>query len=151
VVAARGLAHGYSRSKVKFNVAAQDNHIIQAIATLDHLDKAINTFSMRVREWYGYCFPELVRHAGDNATYARLALFIGDKSKLTDDRLHELAAFVNDDQNVAQDILDAARVSMGRDISANDMENMSSFANRVVKLAEYRKSLWVCAPFLLWF
>lgn len=46
-----GLGHAYSRAKVKFSVQKNDNHIIQAIATLDHLDKAINTFSMRVREW----------------------------------------------------------------------------------------------------
>lgn len=49
-----GLGHAYSRAKVKFSVQKNDNHIIQAIATLDHLDKAINTFSMRVREWYSW-------------------------------------------------------------------------------------------------
>ena len=46
-----GLGHAYSRAQVKFSVQKNDNHIIQAIATLDHLDKAINNFSMRVREW----------------------------------------------------------------------------------------------------
>ncbi|KAK3100925.1 Nucleolar protein 56, partial [Teratosphaeriaceae sp. CCFEE 6253] len=35
-----GLGHAYSRAKVKFSVQKNDNHIIQAIATLDHLDKA---------------------------------------------------------------------------------------------------------------
>ena len=44
-----GLGHAYSRAKVKFSVQKNDNHIIQAIAILDQLDKAINTFSMRVR------------------------------------------------------------------------------------------------------
>lgn len=47
--AQRGLAHSYSRSKVKFNVNRIDNMIIQAIALLDQLDKDINTFAMRVR------------------------------------------------------------------------------------------------------
>ena len=56
-----GLGHAYSRAKVKFSVQKNDNHIIQAIATLDQLDKAVNTFSMRVREWYGWHFPELIR------------------------------------------------------------------------------------------
>lgn len=46
-----GLAHSYSRAKVKFNVNKVDNMIIQAIALLDTLDKDINTFVMRVREW----------------------------------------------------------------------------------------------------
>jgi nucleolar protein 56 len=44
-----GLGHAYSRSRVKFSISRDDNHIIQAIATLDGLDKAINTFSMRIR------------------------------------------------------------------------------------------------------
>lgn len=137
-----GLGHAYSRAKVKFSVQKNDNHIIQAIATLDHLDKAVNTFSMRVREWYGWHFPELIRIVSDNHTYAKLALAIGDKKSLTDASLHDIAAVVNDDADIAQAIIDAARVSMGQDISATDMENVSAFANRVVKLAEYRRSLF---------
>ncbi|KAE8736303.1 Nucleolar protein 56 [Hibiscus syriacus] len=42
-----GLAHSYSRSKVKFNVNRVDNMVIQAIFLLDTLDKDINSFSMR--------------------------------------------------------------------------------------------------------
>ncbi|EZA47226.1 Nucleolar protein [Ooceraea biroi] len=56
-----GLGHSYSRAKVKFNVNRVDNMIIQSISLLDQLDKDINTFSMRLREWYGYHFPELVK------------------------------------------------------------------------------------------
>ncbi|CZT42663.1 probable SIK1-involved in pre-rRNA processing [Rhynchosporium secalis] len=137
-----GLGHAYSRARVKFSVQKNDNHIIQAIATLDHLDKAVNTFSMRCREWYGWHFPELIRIVSDNHTYAKLALAIGDKKTLTDASLHDLAALVNDDADIAQAIIDAARVSMGQDISETDMQNVSAFANRVVKLAEYRKSLF---------
>ncbi|KAL8732174.1 MAG: hypothetical protein Q9166_002921 [cf. Caloplaca sp. 2 TL-2023] len=136
-----GLGHAYSRARVKFSVQKNDNHIIQAIATLDHLDKAINMFSMRVREWYSWHFPELIRIVSENNIYARLALFIGDKKRLSDDDLHDLAAHVNDDAEVAQNIIDAAKVSMGQDISDNDMENVTNFASKVVKLADYRKTL----------
>jgi len=38
--------------------------VIQAIALLDTLDKDINTFIMRVREWYSWHFPELVKVRG---------------------------------------------------------------------------------------
>ncbi|KAL8668118.1 MAG: hypothetical protein Q9202_000096 [Teloschistes flavicans] len=136
-----GLGHAYSRARVKFSVQKNDNHIIQAIATLDHLDKAINMFSMRVREWYSWHFPELIRIVSENQAYARLALFIGDKKRLSDDDLHDLASQVNDDAAIAQSIIDAAKVSMGQDISENDMENVTTFAGKVVKLAEYRKTL----------
>ncbi|KAF2084566.1 Nop-domain-containing protein [Saccharata proteae CBS 121410] len=136
-----GLGHAYSRAKVKFSVQKNDNHIIQAIATLDQLDKAVNTFCMRVREWYGWHFPELVKIVSDNLKYSKLVLQIGDKSTLSEESLHDLAAVVDDDQGIAQDIIDAARVSMGRDISETDMINVKMFAKRAVSLAQYRKSL----------
>lgn len=136
-----GLGHAYSRAKVKFSVQKNDNHIIQAIATIDHLDKAVNTFSMRVREWYGWHFPELIKIVSENHKYAKCALYIGDKKTLSEDRLHELAERVDDDESVARAIIEAARVSMGQDISEADMENVMTFAKRTVALANYRKSL----------
>ena len=136
-----GLGHAYSRARVKFSVQKNDNHIIQAIATLDHLDKAINMFSMRVREWYSWHFPELIRIVSENHQYAKLALFIGDKKRLSDSDVHDLAEIVGDDKEIARSIIDAARVSMGQDISETDMENVTTFASRVVNLANYRKTL----------
>ncbi|EXJ53521.1 uncharacterized protein A1O5_13192 [Cladophialophora psammophila CBS 110553] len=136
-----GLGHAYSRAKVKFSVQKNDNHIIQAIAILDQLDKAINTFSMRVREWYSWQFPELVKIVSDNHKYAKVALFVKDKKTLSDERLHDLAAVVDDDEEVAKSIIDAAKTSMGQEISVSDMENVTLFAERVVSLANYRKTL----------
>ena len=136
-----GLGHAYSRAKVKFSVQKNDNHIIQAIAILDQLDKAVNTFSMRVREWYSWHFPELIRIVSENQRYAKVALFVKDKKTLSDDSLHDLAAIVEDDEGIAKSIIDAAKTSMGQDISAADMENVTRFAQRVVSLATYRKIL----------
>lgn len=136
-----GLGHSYSRAKLKFNVNRIDNMIIQAIALLDQLDKDVNLFSMRVREWYGYHFPELVKIVPDNYQYARCAQFIADKDKLDESKLDDLAAIIEDDSIRAQNILDAARGSMGASLSEIDMLNINMFAGRVVSLAEYRKSL----------
>ncbi|EPQ54640.1 Nop-domain-containing protein [Gloeophyllum trabeum ATCC 11539] len=136
-----GLGHSYSRAKLKFNVNRIDNMIIQAIALLDQLDKDVNLFSMRIREWYGYHFPELVKIVPDNYQYARAAQFIGDKDKLDEEKLHDLAAILDDDMTRAQNVLDAARGSMGASLSEIDMLNINIFATRVVSLAEYRKEL----------
>ncbi|KAL2372578.1 snoRNP complex protein nop56 [Blastomyces gilchristii] len=136
-----GLGHAYSRAKVKFSVQRDDNHIIQAIAILDQLDKAINTFSMRVREWYSWHFPELIKIVSDNQRYARVALFVQNKKDLTEEKLHDLAAIVDDDEGIARSVIDAAKHSMGQDISPTDMENVLAFAKRVVSLSTYRKNL----------
>ena len=136
-----GLGHSYSRSKLKFNVNRVDNMIIQAIALLDQLDKDVNLFSMRIREWYGYHFPELVKLVPDNYEYARVAKFIGAKEKLTADKLTDLAALLGDDTTRAQNVIDAAAGSMGSSLSDIDMLNISAFATRVISIADYRKSL----------
>ncbi|XP_049590927.1 nucleolar protein 56 [Syngnathus scovelli] len=135
-----GLGHSYSRAKVKFNVNRADNMIIQSIALLDQLDKDINTFSMRVREWYGYHFPELVRIVPENSLYCRLAQLIGNRKELTDESVASLEEVVMDNAK-AQAILDASRSSMGMDISPIDLINIERFSNRVVSLAAYRLEL----------
>ncbi|GAA5909345.1 hypothetical protein JCM5296_005601 [Sporobolomyces johnsonii] len=136
-----GLGHAYSRAKVKFNVNRSDNMIIQAIALLDQLDKDVNTFAMRVREWYGWHFPELVRIVPDNYTYAKVIHLLGDKSQLTEEILEPLAELLGDNDVLARNILDASRASMGTDISEVDHLNIKNFATRVIHLYDYRKSL----------
>ncbi|CAH0492215.1 unnamed protein product [Peronospora farinosa] len=135
-----GLGHSYSRAKVKFNVNRADNMIIQAIALLDQMDKDINTFAMRVREWYSWHFPELVKIVNDNYVYARCASFIKNRNTLSEDSLEELSKIVLDEDK-AQQILHASRSSMGMDMSEIDMINVDNFTTRLVKLAEYRRQL----------
>ena len=48
-----------------------DTMIVQAIALLDDLDKELNTYAMRVREWYGWHFPEMTKIVADNILYAK--------------------------------------------------------------------------------
>merc|ERR1711970_796514 len=148
-----GLGHSYSRAKVKFNVHRVDNMIIQAIALLDQLDKDINTFAMRVREWYSYHFPELVKIVPDNYTYARVACFLKSRKDFDAAKVEPLEEIVMDSAK-AQAIFDASRMSMGMDISDIDLINIDRFAKRVVALADYRKQLFgyledrmkMCAP-----
>ncbi|CAG0901329.1 unnamed protein product, partial [Darwinula stevensoni] len=137
-----GLGHSYSRAKVKFNVNRVDNMIIQSIALLDQLDKDINTFAMRIREWYSYHFPELIKIVPDNFTYAKAAKYVGNRKEmlLRPDALQYLEELLMDSAK-AQAVIDAACSSMGMDISPVDLINIERFASRVVALAEYRRSL----------
>jgi nucleolar protein 56 len=143
-----GLGHSYSRSKIKFNPARSDNMIIQSIALLDQMDKDLNTFAMRVREWYSWHFPELRDIVKDNIMFARSAAYIQDKSTLfgsnedeeKEDKLPGLIEIVGE-EDTAKAIMAAARTSMGMDCSAVDMVNIINFTQRMVKLAEFRKNL----------
>merc|ERR1712150_368864 len=135
-----GLGHAYSRCKVKFNVHKSDNMIIQSIALLDQLDKDVNTFSMRIREWYSYHFPELIKIVPDNYTFAKCVKLIKNRKELTDDAVDKLEEAVMDSAK-AKAIIDASKMSMGMDIAPLDLMNIDKFANRVIALAEYRKEL----------
>eukprot|EP00802_Teleaulax_amphioxeia_P009750 Tamp_09771.p1 GENE.Tamp_09771~~Tamp_09771.p1 ORF type:complete len:536 (-),score=239.77 Tamp_09771:521-2032(-) len=139
--ASLGLAHSYSRSKVKFNVNRQDNMIIQSISLLDTLDKDINTFSMRIKEWYGWHFPELVKIVSDNYKYARCVKAVKAKSSLSDESVDMLQEILDDDEGMAKQVVEAAKTSMGYDISEVDMTNVQTFADRVINLEEYRQRL----------
>jgi len=135
-----GLSHSYSRAKVKFNVNKSDNMIIQSIALLDQLDKDINTFCMRIREWYSYHFPELIKIVPENALYAKVVKLIKNRKEVAQDHLEELEAILMDSAR-AQAVIDASKSSMGMDISPVDLLNIDMFASRVIGLTDYRKEL----------
>lgn len=74
------MAHGLSRYKLQFSVEKVDTMIMQAVALLDDLDKEVNNFMMRLREWYGWHFPELSKIVTDNHVYAKAVRKIGRKT-----------------------------------------------------------------------
>ena len=77
-----GLSHSLSRHKLKFSPDKIDTMIVQAIALLDDLDKELNTYSMRVKEWFGWHFPEMAKIVTDNLTYAKVIKTMGIVSKI---------------------------------------------------------------------
>lgn len=72
-----GLSHSLSRHKLKFSPDKIDTMIVQAIGLLDDLDKELNTYSMRVKEWYGWHFPEMGKIVTDNLAYAKVIKLMG--------------------------------------------------------------------------
>lgn len=135
-----GLSHSYSRSKLKFNIHRNDNMIIQSIALLDQLDKDINTFSMKAKEWYCYHFPELVGVVSDNYLFCQLVALIGDRCLLTEDSIDALTEITQDSEK-SNAILISAKRSMGMEISQIDLINVKHFCDRVISLTKYRQSL----------
>lgn len=135
-----GLGHSYSRARVKFNVSKIDNMIIQSINLIDQLDKDINTFAMRVREWYGHHFPELFKIVPDNILYIKCIGIIKDRKELAEDVGEQLLNLL-DDPVQAGNVVELARKSMGMDISKLDLENVFFFANRILGLTQRRKEI----------
>lgn len=70
------------------------------------------SFCFVFSEWYGYHFPELIKIVSENATYCKLAKFIGNRKELSEESLEPLEEITMDSAK-AQAILDASRSSMG--------------------------------------
>merc|ERR1712088_1086545 len=100
----------------------------------------INTFCMRIREWYSYHFPELIKIVPENALYAKVVKLVKNRKELTADKLVELEAILMDSAR-AQAVIDDSKSSMGMDISPVDLLNIDMFASRVIGITEYRKEL----------
>lgn len=47
---------------------------------MDDLDKEINNYAMRVKEWYGWHFPELAKLVVENVQYARIVKLLSKDS-----------------------------------------------------------------------
>lgn len=132
-----GLAHTLSRFKLKFSPDKVDTMIIQAVGLLDDLDKELNNFAMRLREWYGWHFPELGKIITDNLTYAKAVKLMGFKSKCKDTDFAKIG--VPDD--IVAEAKQAAETSMGTEITEEDLENIMTLCDRVKELMEYRGQL----------
>ncbi|KAI4906352.1 Nucleolar protein 58 [Alternaria incomplexa] len=131
-----GLAHSLSRHKLRFSPDKVDTMIIQSIASLDVLDKQLNTYAMRVKEWYGWHFPELAKILNDNLAYSRVVLKMGFRTKARESDLSEILP-----EEIEAAVKAAAEISMGTEITEEDLEATSALAEQVVDLTEHRQSL----------
>lgn len=140
-----GLGHAFSRNKVKFNVHRSDNMIIQASALAEHMDKGVNLLGMRVKEWYGWHFPELAKEVPEPLKYARVALLLGNRSTLEERDAEEVTAQVAEilegDEALAARVYEKAVTSMGGDMAEVDWDCIRTFATRVASLGEYKNNL----------
>jgi len=133
-----GLSHSLSRYKLKFSADKVDTMVVQAVGLLDELDKEINTYAMRVKEWYGWHFPELQAILSENAHYAKLVLKCGMRPEFSKTDLSEIL----DDETLEAAVKEAAEVSMGTEIAEIDIINIQALAEQVLSMSEYRAQLY---------
>ncbi|KEG06199.1 putative nucleolar protein [Trypanosoma grayi] len=140
-----GLGHAFSRNKVKFNVHRSDNMIIQSSALAEHMDKGVNLLGMRVKEWYGWHFPELAREVPEPLKYSKVVLLIGSRATLeerdAEEVTQQIADILDGDEALAARVYEKAVTSMGGDMAEVDWANIRTFTERVVSLGAYRESL----------
>jgi nucleolar protein 56 len=124
------------RQKVREAGEKKDKSIIQVIETLDTLKDTISQFSSRLREWYGLHFPELTDIIiEDNIVLAKIVAKIGNRKNYEEKTFQEEFEFP---QQLIKKLINMSKKSMGANI---DLKMVKEFANQILLLDEYRKSL----------
>lgn len=131
-----GLAHGLGRFRVKFSAEKVDTMVVQAVSLLEDLDKEINNYLMRLREWYGYHFPEMARVVPDGVVYAKVVAAVGNRQNAAKAQLDELLP-----EETRRELAQAAEISIGTDVSEADERFIKALAAQVLELDAYRGSL----------
>ncbi|KTF83033.1 hypothetical protein cypCar_00025571 [Cyprinus carpio] len=135
------LAHRFSlhlsRYKLKFSPDKVDTMIVQAISLLDDLDKELNNYIMRCREWYGWHFPELGKIITDNLAYCKSVRKIGDRTNVASMDLSDILP-----EEIEAEVKLAAEISMGTEVSEEDIANIMHLCDQVIEITEYRSQLY---------
>lgn len=133
----RNVSMELAKLRIKGASEKRDLIVAQGIQTLDDLDRTVNLFMGRLREWYGVYFPELDRLIEKHETYARLVMNLGYKENYTAEEL--------DKENIPKEraalLTKAAEGSMGADISEPDLVQIQALAKNVSDFYELRKNM----------
>nr|WP_232616549.1 C/D box methylation guide ribonucleoprotein complex aNOP56 subunit [Sulfurisphaera tokodaii] len=127
----------YTRRKLRTAASKRDLLAIQAIRAIDDIDKTINLFSERLREWYSIHFPELNKLVEDHELYASIVSKFGHRDEITNTGLDEIG--VNKD--LSTKILDASKKSIGADITDVDIRSIKMLSDTILELFRIRSEL----------
>ncbi|TBU17878.1 ribosomal biogenesis protein [Ordospora colligata] len=129
-----GLSHGYSREKVEYNVKREDCIVMHTVMLLEQVDKDINSYSMRIREMYGWVFPELGRKLKENGEYVKAVkwMIMKEKGELKSEEIYN--------QKI-EEIAKMKETSIGMNILPDDLENMRKLIEVVEEKIDIRREL----------
>ena len=126
-------------AKIQVRGATQKRDLIvgQAIQTLDDLDRSLNLFMGRLREWYGVHFPELDRLVEKHETYARLTLNLGLRENFT------ISALEKEDlpKNKTEQISRIAESSMGAELNETDLGQIQALSKNILEMYKLREGM----------
>ncbi len=126
-----------TRLRVRRASEKRDLLVTQAIQAIDDVDKTVNLFMARIREWYGLHFPELDRLIEKHETYARLVANAGMRANFTADQLEKEGL----PKAKAEQIADVAEKSMGGNLEESDLTQIQIMCHNALGLYDARQRL----------
>ncbi len=127
----------YTRRKLRVAAQKRDMLAAQAIRAIDDIDKTVNLFVSRLREWYSLHFPELNDLVREHEDYVKLVAELGHRDNMTKENLMKLGFSEAKAERIAQ----AARDSIGADLSEFDIDAIKSLAMIANNMYKLRRQL----------
>merc|ERR1711964_904694 len=87
--------------------------------------------------WYGWHFPEMGKIVTDNLAYAKTVQALGFKVNAQTIDLSNILP-----EEVEEEVKAAAEISMGTDVSEEDIENILYLCEQIIMISEYRAQLY---------
>ena len=109
-------------TKTELRKEKRDQLIIRVMSMVEELDKELNVFSEKLREWYGLHFPEMDSQVSSHEKYVEMVTKYGRRNDIRE--LSGLAAG-----------------SSGMDLSEMDMKELQSFSKSLLGLFDSKKRL----------
>lgn len=129
------IAHKISNETIG-NYNNTDIILVRTYKALEDLDSNINLQCMRIREWYGFHFPELSNIVNDNCNYLNAVLAIKCKEDINKDSLIQIL-----DVDVCERIFEVAKTSVGSEMTAEDIEKIHVVCLSIKKEFEFKNEL----------
>ena len=126
-----------TRLRIQEQSGARDKMIIQAIESLDDIDKVINLLVSRLREWYSLHFPELDEILPKHGQYVAFVKTVGPRENVSEEKLKSLGL----PEGKVEKILKAAETSMGAPLGKFDADIIMKLASEISDLYKLREEI----------
>ena len=123
-----------AKREVSAAYSGEEHSLIQAVSSLNEIEKVRNSVFERLEEWYSMYFPEL--KLANPATYATFVVEFGaDKLGVNPERLNEIMG------EKAEEILNIVKNSIGRNPSSEEYEVVKNLAQSELEVIKLEKNL----------
>lgn len=112
-----------TKMRIKTNVK-KDRIVMEVIDAIDEIDKSLNIYIARLREWYGLHFPEMEKQVDKHEKFVKMISQFGLRKNITDSGFAEMA-----------------KNSMGIELDENDEEILKEYATNIINLYKLRDHL----------
>ncbi|MCX8179185.1 MAG: C/D box methylation guide ribonucleoprotein complex aNOP56 subunit [Candidatus Aenigmarchaeota archaeon] len=114
---------GVELSKIRIKeVVKKDKIVMEVIDAIDEMEKTINIYVARLREWYGLHFPEMEHVVDKHEKFVKLISSFGLRKNI-------------------KEFEDVAKNSMGIEMDKNDEEILKEFATLIVKMYKLKEDM----------